>query len=399
MKGMRWIGCAVVAGVAAACAVAGPPETDGGTNVTIETTTSFGWTVHEEVENGLRQAGSSDSADEEASGFLFRQGRVSLRFSADGGKIEGLVRLRLEERTDILDFWGSYRPIPEGSISIGQMKIPSTGEVLSPDDKLDFIARSSFGRIVCDYSLLRTPYISPVMASKSYNRDIGIALKGGWPAQEPRLTGFAMVGNGLGAGRSVGGSESEEFLFTNSLGEYFYGARLEARACGGPLLGTTDLVLGAHGSRNRHENVALDSRGPVFDLCRDSWSADLGASFSWGQRIYVFYGSGAIDDDWGTAQYRYDYSGWGLSTFWGHSAFPLEIGVRYDELDSGYSQVDDETEERHWTAGCNWFPHPPVRLQLNYVWKRTVSGADPDLHDNILYLNAQFSFSVDAARL
>ena len=360
-------------GVAGSAGTEAPAGGWTSTSVTIEATTSFSWIIHEQVENGLLQAGSSDPADD--------------------GAIEGLIRLRLEERTDIIDFWGLYRPAPGLAIAIGQMKVPSTGEVLLPDDRLDFITRTTFGRILCDYSLLRTSYISPVMAAKSYNRDLGLAMHTEWPARNPHVRGFFMAGNGLGAGRYIGGSESDEFLHTNSFGELYYGTRLEARPLRRPAPVVEDLVLGAHGSLNRHDDVALDARGPVFDIDRGAWSADLDAALSWGQRIYGFFGSGEMDDDWGTARYRFRYSGWGLSTLWKPDAWPLEFGVRYDEFTGRYRQVEDETTEQHWTFGLNWQPRVPLRLQLNYVAKESVSEADPDLDDNILYINVQFTFA------
>ncbi len=381
---------AVVAGAlalwAAAAAFAETPR------VGVEATASFWWTALEEVENGLLQPGSLDPADDVASGFNFRQGRLALRFATADGELEGLLRVRFEERTDIIDFWGLYRPAPGLSLAMGQMKIPSVGEVLVPDHQLDFISRTTFARNVGDWALARTPYISPAMAVKSYDRDLGLAVRGEWPAREPRASAFLMVGNGLGAGRYVGGVESQEFVYTNGAGEYFYGARLEVR----PL--SRDLVLGAHGSLNRHDDMALDPRGPVIDLDRRAWSVDADARLPWRQHVYGFYGAGEIDDDWGNARYQFDYSGWALWTFWQPLPAPLEVGLRYDEQTSGYRQVDDEVVERHWTYGVNWRPRPELRLQANYVAKDTDSLSSPDLDDDIFYLNVQFLFDAELTR-
>ena len=110
-------------------------------SVGIEATTSFWWTILEEVENGLLQSGSRDPAADVASGFNFKQGRLAFRFIAPGDKLEALIRIRLEERTDVLDFWGAYQATPWLNASIGQMKIPSTHEVLTKDDKLDFVSK------------------------------------------------------------------------------------------------------------------------------------------------------------------------------------------------------------------------------------------------------------------
>ena len=151
----------------------------------VEATASFWWTAREEVENGLLQAGSLDPAADVASGFNFRQGRLALRFAHDDGALEALLRIRFEERTDIIDFWGLYRPAPGLSLAIGQMKIPSVGEVLVPDQQLDFISRTTFARNLGDWALARTPYISPVMAVKSYDRDLGLAARYEWPPRAP----------------------------------------------------------------------------------------------------------------------------------------------------------------------------------------------------------------------
>jgi hypothetical protein len=385
-------------------------------HVGLEATTSIWWTIREEVENGLRQSGSEDPADDVASGFNFRQGRLGLSFSSGSGALEALLRVRLEERTDLIDFWGLYRPVPSVALVAGQMKIPSTGEVLAADNRLDFITRTTFGRIVCDYALARTPYISPLMAVKSYDRDLGIAARLDWPAARPRARAFFMVGNGLGGNRYVGGEESPEFLFTNGIGEHHYGIRLEARlreraagldpGCEGDATGTRrestsrlpwieELALGAHGSLNRHEDVALDARGPVLDFDREARSVDLRASFAWGQRIEGFLGSGELDDNWGGARYRFDYSGWGIWSLWAPGRGSWEIGLRHDRLESGYRQARESTVQRHWTVGANWRPRPPLRLQLNYVAKATAGVADPDRSDDIAYLNVQYTFATD----
>ena len=186
-----------------------------------------------------------------------------------------------------------------------------------------------------------------------------------------RASAFVMVSNGLGAGRYIGGTESQEFAYTNSAGDYFYGARLEVR----PL--AEGLVLGTHGSLNRHDDMALDPRGPVVDLDRRAWSWDADVSLPWRQHVYGFYGAGELDDEWSGVRYQFDYRGWSLSTLWQPLAAPLELGVRYDEQTSGYRQVDDETVEQHWTFGANWRPRPELRLQANYVAKETVSPLGP----------------------
>ena len=354
--------------------------------VGVEANTSFWWTVFEQVENGLVQSGSEDPAADEASGFSFRQGRVAFHFESPEGSVEALLRIRLEERTDIIDFWGTYHAAPWLSMSIGQMKIPSTAEVLTQDHMLDFVSRTTFGRNVGDYALSRTPYISSIMAATSYNRDFGIALEGRLMQEEaPSLRYFLMIGNGIGANRYIGGRESDEFLYTNEFGHFYYGLRLEMT----PVPWST---FGAHCSLNKHDNVALDERGPVFDIDRTVWTADCRVTFPWKQRIVCFYGKGGMDDFWDAHRYQFDYDGWGLWTLRPFLRNSIELGLRYDTFTTEFNRDGNETTQRNWTVGVNASPHEHLRLQLNYVAKQTVNDFEPDVEDNILYLNVQFLF-------
>ena len=46
----------------------------------------------------------------------------------------------------------------------------------------------------------------------------------------------------------------------------------------------------------------------------------------------------------------------------------------------------------NWTLGVNVYLEKAVRGQLNYTWKKTRKSDEPDLGDNILLVNVQFSF-------
>jgi len=354
--------------------------------VGIEATASFWWTIHEQVQNGLFQPGSGDVADDHASGFSFRHGRLGLSFESPREHLQLLLRLRLEERADIADFYAGWTPTPGLRLYFGQMKIPSTAEVLTPYHELDFAARSTFGKRVGDYSLTRTPYISSLMAAKSYHRDLGLAWKGSLVGEGGRgIHWFAMAGNGLGANRYIGGGESEEFLFTNSIGELYYGARLE-------FVPDRRVAAGLHASRNNHRDVALSDRGPVFDIGRSVWTADLAVSMDKGWRGYAFYGRGDMDDYFDSQQYDYTYSGWGVQLVAPVRPQKLEIALRYDRFSS--ELVDDgiRTTQHNWTGGVNFKPRNNVWIQLNYVTKRTENQFEEDLGDNLLLINCRVFF-------
>lgn len=384
---LAWV--AALATCLALTSASGQEEGQGAVRADLQAGASIWWTLREQAGNGLRQAGSLDPAADLASGFNFRQGRLALRLQTWEKDLELLVRLRLEERTDILDFWVEWRPRPGLAWRAGQQKVPATDEVLRPDEELDFITRSTFGSRLGDLSLARTPYISSVMAVKSWDRDLGISMRGGWPAAMPRLRLLAMVGNGLGAGNYIGGNESSEFLFSNRPGDLYAGTRLEWTAVRADGRGPDRLRVGGHASVNRHHDATLDARGPVFDLDRRSWSLDAGATGPHGHRIGGFLGAGRLEDNWTGEPYRYAFRGWGAWWLWVPGRGPWELGARRDLFHGEFLPGGDPTVERHWTLGLTWTPSPHTRLQLNYMRKVTASVRDPDPEDDILFLNLQ----------
>jgi hypothetical protein len=157
-------------------------------------------------------------------------------------------------------------------------------------------------------------------------------------------------------------------------------------------------TLGTHASLNKHENMALGDRGPVYDIDRTVWTADVNAVLPWDQRIYAFYGDGTIDDFIEAQPYRFDYGGWG---FWMLKTLlykEIELGVRFDSFTTEFNQDGNETTEKNWTFGLNYFPENSLRLQLNYTDKETANDYEPDIDDNILYFNFQFLFDTVIVR-
>jgi hypothetical protein len=353
--------------------------------VRVETNASFWWLI-EEVENGLFQNGSLDPAADYASGFNFSSGRIALSWQSADEKIEVLTRLRLEERTDVIDFYGTWNFSPWLKASIGQMRIPSTCEGMTPFYNLNFISRSSFARHISDYSLSRTPYISSMMAVKSYDRDLGIALKGSLKGNDRKaLSWFLMISNGIGAGNYIGGKEDNGLVYTNNVGDYYYGCRIET-------LPAEWLTLGFHISRNIHQNIAVGNRGPVLDLDRSARTADLSAVLPLGQRLYAFYGEGNMDDFSLAQRYLFEYNGWGLSLIHPLQNLKLELCGRFDRFETQYRSGSLTTIQENLTLGVNFNPNERIRLMLNYIIKNTKNISTPDLNDDIFYLNFQFTF-------
>ncbi|HMA75933.1 MAG TPA: hypothetical protein VKO43_01345 [Candidatus Krumholzibacteriaceae bacterium] len=353
--------------------------------IRVETKASFWWLL-EEVENGLFQNGSLDPAAEHASGFNFNSGRIALSWRSEDEKVELITQLRLEERADLIDFYGTWNFRPWLKASVGQMRIPSTYEGMTPFNNLDFISRSSFARHISDYSLSRTPYISSMMAVKSYDRDLGLALKGNLKSNNRKsISWFLMVSNGIGAGNYIGGKEDNGLVYTNDPGDYYYGCRIEVSPAEG-------LTFGFHLSRNIHRNIAVGNRGPVLDLERSARTADLRTVLPLGQRLYAFYGEGDMDDFSLAQRYLFEYSGWGLSLIHPIQNLKLELCGRFDRFETRYTTGSITTTQENITMGVNFDPDERIRLQLNYTIKNTKNISEPDLNDDILYLNFQFTF-------
>jgi len=354
--------------------------------VWVEANSSIWLTILEQNENGLTQQGSRDEAAQEASGFNMKQGRVALLFSGHDDKVEALVRLRLEERTDLLDFWGRYRHAPWLQITLGQQMIPSTHEVLVPDHLTDFITRTTFGQNLVNYSLAQTPYISSLMSINSYNRDLGVALEGEIPGGEKPLGRyFAMISNGIGSNNYIGADESSEFLWSNQFGDYLYGLRLEAD----PLEWVT---VGGHVTYNDHDNAVLYDKKSVVDFNRTAWSTDVRVATPWATRLEAFYGSGEGRDFLEGQRYRFDFDGWAVWVIQALLENRLELGIRYDEFGQEFFNDGNKTEQRNWTFGVNYRPLEYIRIQLNYILKDTHNNFAKDVNDNILFTNFQFLF-------
>ena len=156
--------------------------------------------------------------------------------------------------------------------------------------------------------------------------------------------------------------------------------------------------------------MVLNSGRKVFDLNRTSWSGDVRVAVPLAHiRLTGMYGAGRIradydrDDNGDLA-----YSGWEGRAVWnvsdfvgqfGHQALTFlarhrfEVGVRFDTYGSRVNDKrEDETTQDNWTASFNYGYRDWLKVQVNYVWRQTQHPADPDLGDDILFVNFQGLF-------
>jgi phosphate-selective porin O/P len=353
---------------------AGEPRMDGYVQI---------WaTLHEELENGLRQAGSGQTAQQEVSGFSLRRVRISLQDTLGTARTSFRIEALLEKSARLTDCYLTHRLTDAVEVRLGQMKVPSTYEAMDPNRRIDFITRTSVSTSITDWSLSRTPYISSFMGNRAYLRDLGagVVFRGN------HLELFAMVGNGLGANLFVGGHQHREYVLTNGLGNWLYAARVD--------VGLTDrLRVGGHALLNRHENMLLNDQRTVVDLHRRSGSVDSSVELPCGMRLTGLFALGVVDDDYfrdGRTNYAYrgyeaKLMGW-IRPGW------LEAGARFDRFVHEFNESGHEITQDDWTLGLNCHVGPQSKLQLNYLRKATDEAYEQDLADNALRLSAQFEF-------
>lgn len=349
--------------------------------------TSFWWTMYEQNENGVLQTGTYEKAADVASGFNLKQARLT--FEHNNRPFDAKIQTRFEEKVAILDCYVSWQPSKCFQLYAGQMKIPTTYEALTADDKLDFISRSNISKNIADWSLSRPPYFSPFYGNRSDYRDIGVGVKGkvGSGSCPDLVSYFLMASNGLGANLSIGGKESKEYILSNDVGDYFYGMRLDVS----PI---KLLKFGGHYSKNKHDNILYNDGKTVLDLDRYSWSTDLSLILPFA-KFTTMYAKGEVNDDYfHAALTNLRYSGWEAKLLFVMIKDKIQLGLRYDRYTESYFGEGTPTKQNDITFGCNFIPASNVRLQLNYVIKNTDSEAKVDSDDNILFLNFQYNFSI-----
>ncbi len=351
--------------------------------------------VVEQTENGLRQPLSWDDAAQEASGFCFRRVRLDALFDMKEQGLKARIGLRLEGNPQLLDTWVSWAPFGEElEVRVGQMKIPSTYEVETPSEELDFAERSRFSNLAADWALCRGPSMSsPWPGAKTYMRDLGVSVRG----KVPGGSYFLMVGNGLGANFFIGGAEYKQFLFANDLGAYFLGVRLVLDPL--PLFKLPDgfplrsFTLGGHACWNRHPEVILNDERTVTDLFRRSWSLEARADVIGRLKVTGMIGAGYVFDDFDdNGKTDYSYRGWEIKAVIVVAPELLDLAVRYDSYWDERNESGDDEYRDAYTFGLCVTPTKHIRIQAEFKLKILYSDTSPDIDDNVLLIAAQFSF-------
>jgi hypothetical protein len=358
------------------------------------------FTAHEQMEEAeeLYQFPSRDAAATATTGFSLYRARVGADFYLLDRLLEFNTQVRLEKNVSLLDCYLGLHLAPWLSLYIGQFKIPAPAEALASTRDLDFIFRPDITEYLVDFSLSRTTYPSSLFYGVyNYLRDFGLGVKGEVDLGPGRLRWFFMAGNGLGANLFISGRASPGYILTNP-GQLFTGLRVEAADFFGVL------TVGGHLNYNWHDNMVFNSGRKVVDIKRIAYSGDATVRIpATGIRLGGLYGRGEIRDDYDDDG-RTDliYSGWECrllwrindplakllpSPFWERHAF--ELGARFDTYTREWNQAGEQVIQRNWTFGLNYFFDRYVKVQINYVIKRTDDPSLYDLDDNILLLSVQ----------
>lgn len=360
-------------------------------------------TIYEQLEDakGQRQNPSGDQAATHTTGFSLQRARIGLRLNLFSKRFTFHTQIRLEEVPGVLDLYLRATIFKWLAFRVGQFKAPGTREYLTDNRDLDFILRTNLASNIADYSFSRTTYTSSLFyGNKSYGRDFGAAVEGEIDVRIGLLRYMFMVGNGLGANLFISGSNKPEFILTNRP-QFFYGVRV----CADDLFGVVS--IGGHFSYNKHDNMLFKSFRAVFDLNRKTASGDVAVTIPrTGVTLSGAYGWGVIDDDFDN-DHRTDfqYQGWESRVVYRlnpllarltradwlkHHLFKLTF--RFDNLTSESDDSGVRIQQNNYTMGINYHFRSFLKVQLNYIIKKTKDPANPDLDDNVLFINMQGAF-------
>ncbi|MFC1670244.1 porin, partial [Spirochaetota bacterium] len=253
--------------------------------------------------------------------------------------------------------------------------------------------RSILSANIANWSLSRSvSSVSPFTNLNTYQRDLGLALKGKIASAEY----FFMLGNGFGANNFTGGPENKGSVYTNSPGDHFYGFRLSwdiASFFGINKFFLTSLKPGGHFNYNRHNNLLYNDAKTVLDIKRKSWSCDLYIELFKRIRITGMYSRGLVDDDFDDDnKIDYSYQGWEAKIMVVILKDMLEAGFRYDAyryenaVFGGYELLEN------YTIGINYYPFKSLKVMANFKWKTLSGELNNDLDDNIFTIVVQGKF-------
>jgi len=352
----------------------------------------------DEAAAALTQVPSGDLAADTTTGFSIQRARVG----AEGSFFDDLfglrIQIKLEQSVELLDAYARLTPAKWFELRVGQFKTPTTYENLTDDQTLDFVSRTLISAAIADYSLSRTYYTATQLSGvRAQQRDLGISAVGQIDLGPVPLRYRLMLGNGLGANQWIGGSSGKQVVLTNPP-QFYYGARLELEPAPG------FVTLGGHASYNKHDNMALGGARMVVDLFRTSWSADVRLSVpAAGLRVTGLYGGGKIlEDFYGDGKDDLHYHGWEGKIMWrlteplrawtGWSWLhdhALELGFRYDGLMTETDESGMPTWQRNYTFGLAYLWRDYIKVQTDFIVRRTADPAQPDLADDGLILCVQ----------
>jgi len=259
----------------------------------------------------------------------------------------------------------------------------------------DFINHSQVSSKICDWSLVRTPYIGNYQNIRSYNRDLGISLKGDY--KENLFNYQLMISNGFGANYFLGGYEKHEpgDVFANNLGDFFYGLRIDYQP--------VDLVkLGGFYNMNKHDNFIINDirYGIVRHLDRESYSMDCKIDLPFNTRAYVLYAGGKIGDNYFNDrtlvdQTALEYEGWEYKILFRYPWDFLESGIRFDQYIHKYNEQNFEYVDNQWTFGLTYFYKDLLKIQCNYIYKDFESLYVRGLNDDLFVINFQYKYKTN----
>ena len=358
-------------------------------------------TVWQQAEQsaGLVQYPNGDQAADTTTGFSIQRARVG----AEGSFLDDLfglrVQLKLERNVELLDGYARVSPGKWLEVRVGQFKTPTTYENLKDDGKLDFVTRTRISNAIGDYSLSRTHYTAAQLAgnrsepARSRHRPLGPARA------RPGSAALPLHAQQRARRQHVDRPELEPARSrspTPGSSSMAAGSRIE------PVPGM--VALGGHASYNQHDDMALAGAQLVVDLKRTSWSTDVRLDVpAAGLRATGLYGGGAILEDY-YADGKDDlwYHGWEGKLVWQFSQ-PLrawtgaawleehafELGFRYDGMTTEVDESGSPSWQRDYAFGLAYLWRDCVKVQVDYVMRRTEDRAAPDLDDDGLIVCLQ----------